>query len=408
MITRIEVENFRSIKKASVDLAETNVLIGVNGAGKSTLIEALNFIKAIVAGHTIAGVARKYAPFGQDFFYFYTAELSAKFSIDVQTASDEKFAYTFSIGYNPNGNGSDEFYVISERLAKRTGDNTLVNVFSRSSESNTISLDSADRVSPELALKLDTSRLALATISEEDVKKVVETISSYEVIWFDDKFENSYPNRMIVDDYSSLKTIDDLTVSLHLKDEARFKEALATIKKIIPHLKDPDIVDLSESLTTGPKHASLDKTSTTKEQKSHRYFVTWGDTRYSNRFTRFSISGGNLRVIYLILSLYNSESKSCFIAEEVENGMHPSRIIKVVQILLQIAKVRHIQLVFSTHNYALTRELLPREVIFCTYSEGEGSSYRRLTDTEEFKAIKTALETEPSTDDLLESGLLFR
>lgn len=405
MITRIEVENFRSIKKTSIDLAEVNVLIGANGAGKSTLIEALNFVKGVVAGNTIASVARKYAPFGQDFFNFYTDELSAKFSIDVQTTNDEIYYYSFSIGHNQGGGGSDEFFVISEKLDKKVDDGRA-SVFSRSSKSNTITLDANNRPSPDIQLKIDLSRLVLATISEDDVKKVVDTISSYEVIWFDDKFGNTFPNNMIVDDYTALQTIDDLAVSLHLKDPKRLEAAYETVGKVIPNFKRPTIINLSETINSG---APTNATKTTrKDQKTHRYFVTWADSRYANTFTRFSISGGNLRAIYLILSLYNIETKACFIAEEIENGMHPSRIMKLVQILLQIAKTRNIQLIFSTHNYALTSEVLPREVVFCTYTEGEGSSYRRLNDSDQYRMVKTALGVEPSTDDVLKSGLLFK
>ena len=40
MITKIEIENFKSIEKATVELGKFNVLIGPNNSGKSNFIEA--------------------------------------------------------------------------------------------------------------------------------------------------------------------------------------------------------------------------------------------------------------------------------------------------------------------------------------------------------------------------------
>ena len=38
MIRQIIIENYKSIHKATIDLAPINVLIGANGAGKSNLL----------------------------------------------------------------------------------------------------------------------------------------------------------------------------------------------------------------------------------------------------------------------------------------------------------------------------------------------------------------------------------
>jgi predicted ATPase len=44
MIRRIEIENFRGVRKMAVDLREFQVLVGANGSGKSTLLDALEFV----------------------------------------------------------------------------------------------------------------------------------------------------------------------------------------------------------------------------------------------------------------------------------------------------------------------------------------------------------------------------
>jgi predicted ATP-dependent endonuclease of OLD family len=40
-VTRIEIENFRSIRYLVVDLGETTVFVGPNNAGKTAILDAL-------------------------------------------------------------------------------------------------------------------------------------------------------------------------------------------------------------------------------------------------------------------------------------------------------------------------------------------------------------------------------
>ena len=43
-LARIHIENFRAIRKASLDLDETTVLIGENNSGRSSILEALALV----------------------------------------------------------------------------------------------------------------------------------------------------------------------------------------------------------------------------------------------------------------------------------------------------------------------------------------------------------------------------
>ena len=47
MIRQIIIENYKSIRKATIDLAPINVLIGPNGAGKSNLISFFELLSAL-------------------------------------------------------------------------------------------------------------------------------------------------------------------------------------------------------------------------------------------------------------------------------------------------------------------------------------------------------------------------
>jgi len=50
MLTRIEVQDFKSLQDVSVDLGLINVFIGANGSGKTNLLEAIGFLSAVAGG----------------------------------------------------------------------------------------------------------------------------------------------------------------------------------------------------------------------------------------------------------------------------------------------------------------------------------------------------------------------
>ncbi|MFK7982142.1 MAG: AAA family ATPase [Saprospiraceae bacterium] len=49
MLTKLEIENFKSIHKESIDLSRVNVFIGENGCGKTNILEALGMVSALQA-----------------------------------------------------------------------------------------------------------------------------------------------------------------------------------------------------------------------------------------------------------------------------------------------------------------------------------------------------------------------
>jgi AAA15 family ATPase/GTPase len=381
-----------------------NVLIGANGAGKSTLLEAINFSRRAIMGDSISRAARRYAPFGHDFFNYYDEGYTAEFDLDIQTKNNAVYKYHFAVSYDPDVMVREDFRVYSEKLMKHveggSGDEL---VFDRKPRSKTVSYE--NRHGEQATIEIEANRLFLATLASPATREIVDTISSFNIMWSDGRMDSSELKSMVVDNPASASTIDDVAVSLSLKDESAFDGAVQAIKKIIPEFEAPRITNLSDI------DGNTMQASQVKKEKSltdYRYFVNWLDSRHQgSAYSRYAISGGNLKVIYLILSLYNTESKSCLIAEEIENGMHPARVRKLVQTIISIARNRKIQLVFSTHSYLLTSEILPQDIIFCEYKDGEGAKYRRLTETDEYSCIKQALGLEPSTEDVLNSGLFF-
>ena len=45
-LTKVIIENFKSIKKCDINIKELNVLIGENGSGKTNILEAVDYFYA--------------------------------------------------------------------------------------------------------------------------------------------------------------------------------------------------------------------------------------------------------------------------------------------------------------------------------------------------------------------------
>ena len=60
-LKKIEIQGYRSIKKATLEIRKLNVLIGANGAGKSNFVSFFMMLNEMMAGR-FAGVHREDRP----------------------------------------------------------------------------------------------------------------------------------------------------------------------------------------------------------------------------------------------------------------------------------------------------------------------------------------------------------
>lgn len=403
MIHSLEIENYKSIEKISASFGEVNALIGKNGAGKTTLISAINIIKNLAKGLNVNDVINEVAPLGE-FFNCNSNSRKSSFALKIQTPARELFLYRFSISFGERMVKSGHIFFFSdESLHKLDGpdDNSGRLVFRRTSDDDsTIEVGDWDGRSSKIEkipLQVDPSILVLSSYAHKYARAVAGTLASYSVIWID---ENDLYNRrspIVSSNNLDLNTIDGVAVDLYMNNRHDYDEAIQTIKQIIPGFKPPRITRIEKDESEMDKHGGI-----------YNFLVSWFDSNYAGRssISRVSLSGGNSRVIYLILSLYNSKSNTCFVAEEIENGMHLSRISKLIDQLRMIIKNRKIQLFFTTHNHLILEDLLPREVIYVKLTD-RGSVYTKLSETKEYQDIATALGRVPSSTEIINSGLLF-
>lgn len=116
-------------------------------------------------------------------------------------------------------------------------------------------------------------------------------------------------------------------------------------------------------------------------------FVEKGGKRISAR----SVSDGTLHFLGTLLALRTAEPGSVILIEEIETGLHPTRIRLLVEYLETVTRERDIQVIATTHSPVvlqwLSDETLRNTVVFGRVPEHEGTIMRRLGDLPHFEEV---------------------
>ncbi len=165
------------------------------------------------------------------------------------------------------------------------------------------------------------------------------------------------PNPQTMRDYSPLgkdlkEDASNIAGVLAALDEEQGKTIQERITKLTQLLPEKDIVEVwSEKVGRLGKDAMI----YCKERWTN-------DTE--NILDASGMSDGTLRFIAIITALLTRPEGSLLMVEEIDNGLHPSRVKDLVKALKEIGAERNIDILFTTHNPALI-DALGSELIPC-------------------------------------------
>lgn len=90
-----------------------------------------------------------------------------------------------------------------------------------------------------------------------------------------------------------------------------------------------------------------------------------------------SISDGTLRFLSVLAALLSEQPGTTLVVEEIDNGLHPSRVGRLLNALREVGVQRGIQVIATTHNPALLNALSPNDlegVVVCYRDDQTGGS----------------------------------
>lgn len=383
MLKSISVRNFKGIKglKELKFGPGATFIIGQNGTGKSTLISAIYLTGQIIQKRSANDVLEEFVPLGEEFLSHNSNSTDAEFSFCI---SDKGINYRFSYSIGVRNN---LFQISNEKLEELNDDySAKMLVYERS-------YDGIKTPEGDIPLHVNADELVLSGYGEKRTRSLANIIREYKVLWFNgNNGESKF--RVYSSENLNRQSLDAVAVRLYNGDRESFNSAVKVIQTLIPNFLAPEIRKISPDDNAG---------------NESRYIVFWKEGWKDGSALSYAVpglSGGNLRIIELIFTLYSSRDATCLIGEELENGQYLGRIKTLLEIVNVVSIRRNIQMIFTTHSDDVLNNVSPSNVIYVEKDSEGYSTFQRLNDMIDGAHIKEVLGEEPTTKDLLDMGVI--
>lgn len=365
MITQLKVNNWKSYSEATLYIDPLTFVIGTNASGKSNLLDALVCLSELSAGKAVEEVIGGLR--GGSEWLIRKGYENASLAVEIEDA--ESIAY-YEVEFRRVKNGVEicgETLKTKERelfSAKVTEDKSpvIAGSFYTGKRGNRKKLDLGRSVS------------VLAQVEALSELKEVKEYSSVVVRNLKGIFMlNPIPNNMRV--YSQLSQVlkqdaSNVAGVLAGLDDERRKEVEEEITKYLKRLPERDINRIwTEKVGVFETDAML-------------YCEEEWSPKFRNVVDARGMSDGTLRFLAIVMALLTIRSGSLLIVEEVDNGLHPSRVVELVQMLKTIGKERKVDVLCTTHNPVVIDGLGIEMMPFIAYirRDVEGGSVVRLVE----------------------------
>ncbi|WP_437898034.1 AAA family ATPase [Sorangium sp. So ce124] len=389
MLTSITLENFKSFRKAAIPLGPFTLLVGTNASGKSNLRDAFRFLHGVGRGYSLAEIlGEKYGEGG---------ELQWK---GLRGGTKEVVfggGAEFSIGAELNE--IENQYHIKYRISVATGLSNAAPRVIREALYGSTDMDFDSHPAENAPTQRDNDRLLvrLARGGEESTLSSSPAISSPAIAQVRDP---RYVRRQAKRTLHTLRSMRFLDLS---PDAARLPslpgrqvlgdrgENLSSVLQAIsqdPKRRDT-LLEWIRALTP------LDVMDLEFPQDFAGRVLVHLVEQGGRRISAYSASDGTLRFLAILAALLDTDSAHFYFFEEIENGIHPTRLHLLVQLIEQQCRTRDVQVIATTHSPQLLGFLSPesRESALLIYRlrGADESSVRKVVDLPDLNRV---LETQ--------------
>lgn len=317
MITKLKLYNWKSFADATLYIDQLTFLIGLNASGKSNVLDAFHFAHLLSIGVSLNDAVKQIRG-GADWIILRGKNsFSLEFTMEFD---DTKYIYTISV----EKDGVDFKYL------GRT-------VSYIDAEGHPISHD------------FNKKYLLIIADLDEIQKKIKEELSNIFIL-------NPIPENMRGYSKLSSKLASDgsnVAGVLAALPEKKKEEVENEITKYVKPLPERDINRI-ETITVGLS-------------KSDAMLYCYEDWNPTEPVDARGMSDGTLRFIAIVTSLLTVKEGSLVVIEEIDNGLHPSRVKELVTMLKKISSERHVDVICTTHNPVFMNDLGNEMIPFISY-----------------------------------------
>jgi predicted ATPase len=411
MFTRVEVQNFRSLRDVSVNLSNFHVLVGANGSGKTTFLDVFAFMGDVLRDG-VQEAMRKRNMRWRDLVNSSSGSKTIRFAFEALIPETilagsklelfDSVRYEILIGFEwqkeqENAILAENGYLFSssrtpqewrkESANQSNIPNQILNIDSIKDFSNeTIAVQilyrdgSTARAIPVDDLKQWEARIGWDVAALEKLQE--DTIKFPVIYWFKNLFkENLQPINIESDainkagkegragivsrDGSNLPWIID---SLKKKYPDRYKRWLQHVRAALPEIK---------SIKSVTREDYGDKFLKIKYQAGHEV-------------KQWMVSDGTLRILLLTIIPYDLDLQGLFLIEEPETGIYPQAIETVMDALRFIYAG---QALITTHASGVVNSVKKKDLLLFVKNEHGETKIMTMQDNEFLRDWKGALSS---------------
>lgn len=386
MLTELKLISFKSFADQTIKFGPATLLIGANASGKSNVLDALRFVLGVVQGIPVAEVLQGRWEGGREVWNGIrggAAEVGhrgdERFIIQgFWHVDDESFLYTVAISLNP------EPLLFAEELQIND-----TQIFSTHKDSMGASMGTT---AGTVRVGLKGSRAGRSPVREYPATRSVlgqieaaPDVSTF-VVPVIARFREAVRNVVFLD-------VRPAQMRQHVPKRMPSIGANAeNLSAVLWQMsQDPDrkrdLIDwLLELCAPEIDDLLFDESSLLEE------VMLVVKEKDGSQISARSLSDGTLRFLGQLAALKTSNGGSLQLIEEIENGLHPTRIHLLIELIEAVTKGGTRQVIATTHSpaalAALSSEGLRNAVVFGRRPAETGSIARRLGDLPNFDEVE--------------------
>jgi predicted ATPase len=393
MIRQITIKNFKSFRDMTLKLGPLNIFIGTNASGKSNFFDALRVLQGIGYGFTIheildgkpksatsevwEGIRGGSRGIG---FAFENGnkptllEAAGRFSGEVD--SDFAFLITFSAQEGDSGeehlsiSGDDVYHAVAER---NKGPYPRVKDYHPEGEGSRWFDAEGDR--PALG--------QIARAGDRRVEKVARALANMQRV---------DPSASLLRAYSQAYEIKRMgehgenfgaLIRMICRDPSAKRAYLSWLQELRP--RDVDDIDT--------RSGAIGEPLVVMKERNHDFLAP-------------VISDGTLRFAAITAAFFQLDMPGILTIEEIENGIHASRLRLLVELLRSQTAIGKTQVMVTTHSPVVLAWLKPEEyatTFYCKRDEETGES--RIVPLTEIPRFQEIVSKQPISDLFAEGWL---
>jgi len=354
MIKELKLKNWKSFEESTLYIDPLTILIGTNASGKSNLLDAFLFLNRVSAGvgifQAINGDVN--LPLLRGGVEWVCRKPETRFSLGILVDGvkvSQEYRYDLAIQIN-----ATKAEVFKEELTlltygKRKGQLKIKNLFvTKQEDSTSLGLPTYFSTGTEGSGKrkdLSRSHTILSQTETMDLRKEIQegiqqVLSQLKNIFVFDPIPNHMRDYTAFSETLLADGSNIAGVLAGIEKESR-KKLEKTLSQYLKKLPERDIKRVwAEPVGKFKTDAML-------------YCEEGWDGTESHEIDARGMSDGTLRYLAIVTALLTRKPKSLLVIEEVDNGLHPSRVHFLIEMLKKLGKERSIDVIVSTHNPAL-------------------------------------------------------